>query len=426
MAILESTVELGHYRLLRELGRESFSRVWLAEHTDLHKPVAVKIIEKSVIPAGAAETRFIREVNLLSQMDHPFVVRTFEVFDDDIRHYLVMEFVDHGSLLAHVRANGPLPEGQARRYFVQLIGALDYLHSSNYVPHRNLSPENILLDRFNNIRLVDFGLAGNVLGPISSREAGPCSAPEVASGKRYVYSSDIWSAGVVLYFMLTGEFLFGGADRLELFHSIMESNPVFEGSLSPPLIDLLRKLLQRSREERITIPKILEHPWFSLGLFKSIGTIVPSETIDMEVIEVLAKAGYDPKILPEIIARDRNSDQGILYKIIRRDNLTVAVDALISGTGEGTAQMQRFAADGSSGLDGATVRRTMRPPRIPGGRSLPPAMPRARMYPVHVVSSLAMSIGRSGVRGSDSPRPGTTRPRPVRAFASSGYLPTAP
>jgi serine/threonine protein kinase len=418
MTALAPSTEIGHYRLNYELGGSSFSNIWLADHLELHLPAAIKIIDKSQIPPGGPETRFIREINLLNQMDHPFLIKTFEMFDDDLRHYLVLEFADHGSLFDHVQANGPIPEGQARRYFVQLISALDYLHNVSFVPHRNLKPENVLLDRFNNIRLIDFGLTGNVKG---TTELSAASAPEVAAGKKYIYSSDVWSAGVILYYMLTAQFPFHGENREGLVHSIMEDPPVFEGNFSPPLIDLLRKLLQKQREERITIPRIMEHPWFSLALFKSIRTLCVPDTLDMEIVRKLAKTGMDSKLLPDIIARDRTSEQGILYEILRRDSLIESLNVAITGPGEGAAPLgRRFTLEEVHAGPMAASRPHLRTvPRAPPPLPHPTA---AVGHAVHAVASVALSFARPGMRGPVNPRPGTTRPRPVRGTASSVHL----
>jgi serine/threonine protein kinase len=419
MVDLESSASIGAYSLNYELGGDSFSTVWLAEHTELHLQTAIKIIPKSAVLPNSAQTRFIREIHLLNQMDHPFIVKTFEIFDDDIRHYLVMEFADHGSLYDYVQANGALSESQALRYFVQLISALDYLHNVSCVPHRNLKPENVMLDRFNNIRLIDFGLAGNVRGPEAAKEIGPSSSPEVAAGKRYVYSSDIWSAGIILYFMLTAQYPFTGEDREELCRNITEGQLVFEGSFSPPLIDLLRKLLHKQREERITIPKIMEHPWFSLAMFKTMPAFGPADTLDMEIVRQLAKVGYDAKLLPDMIARDRHSQQGILYEILKRHSLTESINASVTGAAEAPAQGGgRFSLAESQTARLAGTRPQLRiqtrvPPPVPH-----PAMPGA--HAVHAVASVALSLAKPGVRGVvNSPRGGAPRPRPVRATASS-------
>jgi serine/threonine protein kinase len=141
-------------------------------------------------------------------MHHPFVTELFQALDDDTNYYLVMEFVEHGNMLDYVNLNGRVNEDQARRFFTQLIWVLEYLHFERKVAHRDLKCENVLLDRYDNIRLIDFGLS-TAFSDLNPQLATACgspayAAPEMVKGNQYTKSADIWSAGILLFAVCTG------------------------------------------------------------------------------------------------------------------------------------------------------------------------------------------------------------------------------
>lgn len=151
--------EIGVYQILSKLGSGSFASVWLAQHKLTGLKVAIKVVQKSSLDTADALMRFNRECALLKQIEHPFIAELFEIIDDSNAFYLVMEYVEHGNMLNYVNNNGRLSEDRARHYFCQLISALDYLHNEKFIAHRDLKAENVLLDVYDNIRLIDFGLS---------------------------------------------------------------------------------------------------------------------------------------------------------------------------------------------------------------------------------------------------------------------------
>ena len=258
---------VGDYKLIRRAGRGSFATVWVAEQVQTGMPVAIKAIQNKSVSAPDAATRFAREINLIKQMDHPFIAKLFEIVKEEEYTYLVMEYVENGNLLDFVNNNGKLPETQARRYFSQLLSALEYLHNVRFVAHRDLKAENVLLDRNNNIRLIDFGLS-NIFTEDNPQLSTACgspayAAPEMVCGKKYTKAADIWSAGVLLYAMVVGELPFDDDNIQKLLQKIAYTEPVYPSFLSHQLHDLLLKLMQKKPDQRITIEKIKEHPWFS-------------------------------------------------------------------------------------------------------------------------------------------------------------------
>lgn len=150
---------IGDYILNDVIGQGSFASVKVAEHKITHTQVAVKIIPRQNIGDPDHVARFKREVDLIKDLDHPFIAEFFEVLEDDDHFYIIMEYVKNGNMLNYVNINGELNEDQARHYFCQLISVLEYLHEIKKIAHRDLKAENVLLDAHNNIRLIDFGLS---------------------------------------------------------------------------------------------------------------------------------------------------------------------------------------------------------------------------------------------------------------------------
>jgi 5'-AMP-activated protein kinase catalytic alpha subunit len=362
----------GKYSLRTHLGTSAFSSIWLAEHILLDFPVILKIIPKSQLASDASATRLIREFNLLHQMDHAFIAKTYEIFDDDDAQYLVMEFACGGTLAEVVAANGPMSESHARTLFLQLVYALEYLHQTSCVPHRALCAENVMLDKHGNIRLINFGLAGAVQGhaPVTAY-----SPPAVAAGGRYNFSADVWAAGVLLFFLVTGAVPFQADNEADLVKRITEDSPDFPPTMSRSLHDLLSKMLHKLREERITLPRIKDHPWFSSTDFVILKQIAERhhEAMDGEVVARLAKCGYDTKWLTADTLSRRDSDLSVIYQMVMRERSTDLVYERMQRPG--VAEPLERPAMGPSRSQ-ATTRMSARPPPLPGPRRI--VTPKAR------------------------------------------------
>ena len=267
-------VTIGNYKLTQFIGSGSFATVWLGEHNITGSKVAVKVICKSNINSAQNINRFKREINLLKQIDHPFIVQLFDVIEDDEAFYLITEYVEKGSLFSKINNEGILSEDVARRYFCQLLSALNYLHNEKFIAHRDLKPENILIDKHDNIRLIDFGLSNNfsTTSPNLNTSCGSpaYAAPEMIQGKSYNKSADIWSAGIILYAMTAGKLPFDDPDVQVLLQKVVYTNQIYPLIMSRSLIDLLERVLTKDPMNRLTITQIANHPWISQSEFSSI------------------------------------------------------------------------------------------------------------------------------------------------------------
>jgi serine/threonine protein kinase len=254
--------DVGGFVLVKQISVGQFSQVWIAEHAQTRLRLAVKVIAKSRLVCEEVTTLFIRELNLLRQMDHPFIAKVFDVIEDDDYYYMLIELAEHGSLCGHVHNLGVLAEVRARRYFVQLLLALEYLHTERGVVHRGLRLENVMLDRNDNIKLIDFGLS-TTFAP-TSRLLRRCP-PEVKAGAKYSVSSDIWSAGIVLASLVTGRLPLDDCGVRELVTDVMHPNPILGSRLSAPLVDLLAHIVQEVPEDRISLDAMKMHKWVAVG-----------------------------------------------------------------------------------------------------------------------------------------------------------------
>jgi len=323
---------IGNYRLKRQIGKGSFASVWLAEHLIVHINVAIKVIAKKSINTDESRIRFHREVALLKKMDHPYISQFFEYIEDEENYFLVIEFAEKGNMLEFVNEFGKLSEVTARKYFFQLVSVIEYLHDVLHVAHRDLKAENVLLDRNSNIRLIDFGLSNQfaVESPQLNTACGSpaYAAPEMIKGQPYTKSADIWSAGILLYAFVVGQLPYDDDNVQRLLQKIVYTEVTYPTYISSPLNDLLRKMLSKNPDIRITLPKIKNHYWFSQNEYASM--VLPScmnssggeVVIDREVTDKMIELGVDCRQLSQSLILGEHNSLTAIYKILRKNKVT--------------------------------------------------------------------------------------------------------
>ena len=178
---------VGNYIIGKSIGKGTFGNVKLAVHTITGEKVAIKILEKSRIKDSSDIERVSRELKILKQVNHPNVVKLYEIIETPKQIYLAMEYMPCGELFDYIVSRNKLSEEQACLFYQQILSGLDYLHKSHII-HRDLKPENLLLDQNNIIKIVDFGLSYLETSTELLKTAcgSPCyAAPEMIAGKRY-------------------------------------------------------------------------------------------------------------------------------------------------------------------------------------------------------------------------------------------------
>jgi calcium-dependent protein kinase len=255
-----------HYIFDKKLGDGSYGTVFLARDRTTQALRAIKKMPKSKIKNPE---RLRTEIEILKVSDHPNVVRLYEVMEDTRFIYLVMEVCSGGELFDYIVANKRLNERKAAQLFRQLLLSLSYLHSHD-ICHRDLKPENLLFadNTYETLKLIDFGLSkimGGTAQAMATKAGTPFYiSPDVLSGS-YDKSCDLWSAGVILYILLSGYPPFYGATDTATLAKVREGAFSFSraewNTVSDSAKDLISHLLVKNPADRYTVEQALHHPW---------------------------------------------------------------------------------------------------------------------------------------------------------------------
>ncbi len=229
----------------------------------------MKILDKEKITKENLEEDVLSEVRSMKIVNHPFIVRLIEVLKTNRKILLLMDYMDRGDLFDAIKAEKTnyMNEDKARRYFQQIISAVNYLHNKNII-HRDLKPENILIDKKNQcIKITDFGLSALIKqkNQILPDIAGTTDylAPEIIKQIGYLgQSADIWSCGFILFNCVTGKKPFIGSSSMMLNNILSGKVEYPSNKLSKELIDLLKKILDPNPNTRYNIQQIENHSWF--------------------------------------------------------------------------------------------------------------------------------------------------------------------
>ncbi|PON32411.1 Calcium/calmodulin-dependent/calcium-dependent protein kinase [Parasponia andersonii] len=267
----KGSILMQRYELGRLLGQGTFAKVYYARNLKTGASVAIKIIDKEKVLKVGMIDQIKREISVMRLIRHPNVVELYEVMASKTKIYFVMEYAKGGELFNKV-AKGKLKEDVARKYFQQLICAVDYCHSRG-VCHRDLKPENLLLDENGNLKVSDFGLSAlaeskHQDGLLHTTCGTPAYVPpEIINRKGYDGTkADIWSCGVILYVLLAGYLPFHDLNLMELYRKIGKGEFKFPSWFAPEVRKLVSKMLDPNPKTRISIEKIMENSWFRKGL----------------------------------------------------------------------------------------------------------------------------------------------------------------
>ncbi|RXN17554.1 serine threonine- kinase SIK2-like protein [Labeo rohita] len=256
-------VRVGFYDIERTLGKGNFAVVKLARHRITKSEVAIKIIDKTQLDAVNLE-KIYREVEIMKLLDHPHIIKLYQVMETKNMLYLVTEYARNGEIFDYLASRGRLSEMDARRKFWQILSAVEYCHERNIV-HRDLKAENLLLDAHMNMKIADFGF-GNFFRPGEPLTtwcgSPPYAAPEVFEGQQYEGPQlDIWSMGVVLYVLVCGALPFDGPSLPVLRQRVLEGRFRIPYFMSEDCEHLIRKMLVLDPAKRLSLSQIKEHRW---------------------------------------------------------------------------------------------------------------------------------------------------------------------
>jgi serine/threonine protein kinase len=273
MTTLEAGDTLDHYRLDATVARSGMSTLYKATDLNNGRPVAIKIPHEEMESDPVLVARFKREQEIGQELDHPGVVKTYDG-EHRTRVYMVIEWVDGRLLRSILNEKGKLPIDRAMKLTLGICEALDYMHKHGVV-HRDLKPENIMVDEADNIKLIDFGIAMKedarrltFAGPSPMLGTPDYISPEQVKGQRGDQRSDIYSLGIMLYEMLTGQTPFAGPNPLAVMNERVLNDPrparKLRSEISAELQEILFRTLEREPRHRYqTASEMaweLEHP----------------------------------------------------------------------------------------------------------------------------------------------------------------------
>jgi len=256
-AISKDTIIAGKYRVIEELGRGGMGIVYKAEDTRLRRTVALKFLPPEMIHISEIKDRFMREAQAAAGLDHPNICTVFEFNQSDDKAFISMAYVEGQSLRKRIDS-GPLKLEEALRIAVQVAEGLQEAHKRGII-HRDIKSANIMVTDKGQAKVMDFGLARIAGSTLVTREGTTMGtvtymSPEQARGKTVDHRTDIWSIGVVLYEMLTGELPYKGEHEQAVIHSILKEKPrpITEQKADIPasIEQVVFRALEKDREKR--------------------------------------------------------------------------------------------------------------------------------------------------------------------------------
>ena len=265
-------VGLGHgrgrvYEIEDRLGRGGFGVVYKASRSDGFGHFAIKVLDTAQMNRHMLE-RVRQEISVHARLEHPSIVKLEDVFEEDNRICIVLEYCSGGDLTKFLRKPGTVSEVEARTMVLQVAEGVAYLHKHG-IMHRDLAMGNILLDADGHCKICDFGLAVEMRRPNETHltMCGTPNAisPEVASGTEYGLKADIWGLGVILYTLLVGKAPFDDGRVKSTIEKVIHHNPEFPPTLSQNAVHLINGMLQKDDSKRFSLEKILSHPFLCLS-----------------------------------------------------------------------------------------------------------------------------------------------------------------
>ncbi|XP_055755109.1 serine/threonine-protein kinase BRSK2-like isoform X6 [Salvelinus fontinalis] len=310
---------VGPYRLEKTLGKGQTGLVKLGIHCVTCQKVAIKIVNREKLSESVL-MKVEREIAILKLIEHPHVLKLHDVYENKKYLYLVLEHVSGGELFDYLVKKGRLTPKEARKFFRQIISALDFCHSHS-ICHRDLKPENLLLDEKNNIRIADFGMASLQVGDSlleTSCGSPHYACPEVIRGEKYDgRKADVWSCGVILFALLVGALPFDDDNLRNLLEKVKLGVFHMPHFIPPDCQNLLRGMIEVDATKRLTLEQIQKHNWYIAGKNEP----EPEQPVPRKVaIRTLSTEEIDPDVLESMHSLGCFRDKGKLTKDLLSDD----------------------------------------------------------------------------------------------------------
>uniref|UniRef100_A0AAR2JFA4 Protein kinase domain-containing protein n=1 Tax=Pygocentrus nattereri TaxID=42514 RepID=A0AAR2JFA4_PYGNA len=311
-----------------------YSLVKLGVHCVTCQKVAIKIVNREKLSESVL-MKVEREIAILKLIEHPHVLKLHDVYENKKYLYLVLEHVSGGELFDYLVKKGRLTPKEARKFFRQIISALDFCQSHS-ICHRDLKPENLLLDEKNNIRIADFGMASLQVGDSlleTSCGSPHYACPEVIRGEKYDgRKADVWSCGVILFALLVGALPFDDDNLRNLLEKVKLGVFHMPHFIPPDCQNLLRGMIEVDASKRLTLEQIQKHTWYIGGKNEpepeqpvprkvAIRSLPSADDIDPDVLESMHSLGCfrdKNKLMKDLLSDDDNQEKMIYFLLLDR------------------------------------------------------------------------------------------------------------
>ncbi|XP_061628850.1 serine/threonine-protein kinase BRSK2 isoform X2 [Phyllopteryx taeniolatus] len=325
---------VGPYRLEKTLGKGQTGLVKLGVHCVTGQKVAIKIVNREKLSESVL-MKVEREIAILKLIEHPHVLKLHDVYENKKYLYLVLEHVSGGELFDYLVKKGRLTPKEARKFFRQIMSALDFCHSHS-ICHRDLKPENLLLDEKNNIRIADFGMASLQVGDSlleTSCGSPHYACPEVIRGEKYDgRKADVWSCGVILFALLVGALPFDDDNLRNLLEKVKLGVFHMPHFIPPDCQNLLRGMIEVDASKRLTLEQIQMHTWYIGGKNEpepeqpvprkvTIRSLPSADDVDPDVLDSMHSLGCfrdKNKLLKDLLSDDDNQEKMIYFLLLDR------------------------------------------------------------------------------------------------------------
>ncbi|XP_015249762.1 PREDICTED: serine/threonine-protein kinase BRSK1-like isoform X2 [Cyprinodon variegatus] len=334
LSLSQSAQYVGPYRLEKTLGKGQTGLVKLGVHCITGQKVAIKIVNREKLSESVL-MKVEREIAILKLIEHPHVLKLHDVYENNKYLYLVLEHVSGGELFDYLVKKGRLTPKEARKFFRQIISALDFCHSHS-ICHRDLKPENLLLDEKNNIRIADFGMASLQVGDSlleTSCGSPHYACPEVIRGEKYDgRRADVWSCGVILFALLVGALPFDHDNLRQLLEKVKSGVFHMPHFIPPDCQSLLKGMIEVNPEKRLTLEAIQKHSWYQGGRNEPcpeqppprrvcVRRILSLTELDPDVLESMHSLGCfrdRVKLTRDLQCEEENQEKMIYYLLLDR------------------------------------------------------------------------------------------------------------
>lgn len=264
-----SSFNLRELEIKNTLGCGAFGRVKLCRSPSTDQYYALKCQAKKAIVESGLEEHILNEMRVMRKVEHPFIAKLYAALQDSQYIYFVLELLQGGELFTHLRNRGKLTEQTARFYTATVVCAFASLHAKK-IAYRDLKPENLVMNNNGYVKLVDFGLAKQMLSGKTWTLCGTPDylAPEIILNEGHDLAVDYWALGVLIFEMVVGAPPFYAEDPMEVYEKILSGNPPIPTFFTRNLSDLIKKLLRSQQGKRLGNTRggtsaIIKHKWFS-------------------------------------------------------------------------------------------------------------------------------------------------------------------